>query len=547
MNPHEDFELEYHPSVDEDDKIIGKIWTRRQALTAGSLASLATLFGCGGGGGASSSGTSGGTSAAITTQPTSATAVVGTSATFAVVATGSSLSYQWYSAVSSTGTSTKIAGATGASYTLGSVTIAMSGTTYHVVVTGSNGSATSNNATLTVTATATTPTITTQPTGVSANVGSTVAFTVVASGTNLTYQWYKGGTAGSVGSGGTAVSGATNATLAFAAAASTDAGTYYVVVTNTVGAVTSTAVLLTVNDTVPTITTQPSSATVSAGGTATFTVVASGTNLTYQWYRGGVAASGATSASYALSSVATGDSGATFDVKVTNSAGSVTSNTVTLTVGTGIDLVVTPQAIEGPFWVDENLNVSNLLAAGSSRSTVTGGFPLTLAFTLYRYDASTATGTPLAGAHVDIWHADAIGTYSDEASGSIQSENTTGQTWLRGYQVTDANGGVTFHTIHPGWYTGRTPHVHVRIRTYSASGNVTHNLTTQMFFTDAQNAAILSKSIYAHGTRTVFDANDNVYSVSQSDGTAVGSHLLLNVDQGLSSETASFSLAFVLP
>jgi len=438
------FEYKYDASVDEDDKIVGKIWTRRQVVAMAGFAGLASLIvGCGGGGGGGGSSSSV-SSPVITTQPSSASAVVGSSVSFSVVATGDSLTYQWYQGT------VAISGATSSVYTIASVTSSYSGRVYHVVVTNSKGSVTSSTATLTVTTTSTAPSITTQPT----------------------------------------------------------------------------------------------SQTVAAGLSATFSVVASGSNLTYQWYRDSAAISGAMSASYVLNTATSSDSGASFYVVVSNTAGSATSNTVTLTVTSGIDLVATPQVTEGPFFVDENLLRSDLVSPGSSRSTVSGGFPLTLKFALYSLVGTT--GTPLAGAHIDVWHADTHGTYSDEASGSIQSESTTGQTWLRGYQVTDSNGEVTFETIHPGWYTGRTPHIHVKIRTYNSSGNTTHTFTTQMFFTDAQNASILSESIYAHGTQTVFNANDNVYSVLQSDGTMVGSHLMLNASQGASSESASFSLAFVM-
>src|SRR5688572_19954711 len=102
-----------------------------------------------------------------------------------------------------------------------------------------------------------------------------------------------------------------------------------------------------------------------------------------------------------------------------------------------IDLVATPQVTEGPFFVDEKLNRSNLLE-GTTRPSVVNGLPLKLRLAIY--ELNVPKGIPLSGAHVDIWHTDAIGVYSDEASGSIQNENTKGQTWLRGYQVSDANG-----------------------------------------------------------------------------------------------------------
>src|SRR5437667_172656 len=89
-------------------------------------------------------------------------------------------------------------------------------------------------------------------------------------------------------------------------------------------------------------------------------------------------------------------------------------------------------------------------ADGSTRP----GTLLTLAITVTNVGS---TCTPLAGAHVDIWHCDASGLYSDE-----QANNTVGKKFLRGYQIADDNGAVNFTTVYPGWYNGRTVHIHVR-------------------------------------------------------------------------------------
>ena len=176
--------------------------------------------------------------------------------------------------------------------------------------------------------TATVPTITTQPTSQSVTEGASVSFTVVADGTaTLTYQWRKGGTS---------ISGATSATYSISATASSDAGSYDVVVSNSAGSVTSSAATLTVTSATgaPTITTQPTSQSLAVGASATFTVVATGSStLSYQWRKDGTAVSGATSASYAISTVASSDAGS-YDVVVTNSIGSVTSSAATLTVTT---------------------------------------------------------------------------------------------------------------------------------------------------------------------------------------------------------------------
>jgi hypothetical protein len=187
---------------------------------------------------------------------------------------------------------------------------------------------TSTAATLTVNPAPASPTITTQPVSQTVTAGQTATFTVVAAGTApLSYQWQKNGVA---------ISGATSSSYTTPATTTSDSGsTFAVVVSNTAGTVTSTAATLTVNPAPvsPTITTQPASQTVTAGQTATFTVVASGTApLSYQWRKNGVAISGATSSSYTTPATATSDSGSTFSVVVSNTAGTVTSSAATLTV-----------------------------------------------------------------------------------------------------------------------------------------------------------------------------------------------------------------------
>lgn len=176
--------------------------------------------------------------------------------------------------------------------------------------------------------TATAPTISTQPASQTVTAGSSVTFSVVASGTaTLSYQWRKASVA---------ISGATSSSYTISSAASSDAGSYDVVVSNSAGSVTSSAAELTVTSSsgtvAPSITTQPSSQTVAVGGSTSFTVVASGSStLTYQWAKDGTSISGATSSTYAISSAATSDAGS-YTVTVRNSAGSATSSAATLTV-----------------------------------------------------------------------------------------------------------------------------------------------------------------------------------------------------------------------
>src|SRR5205807_2293498 len=106
--------------------------------------------------------------------------------------------------------------------------------------------------------------------------------------------------------------------------------------------------------------------------------------------------------------------------------------------------VVTPSETEGPYFVDERLNRSDITtdpSTGSKRD----GTPLTLTFNVSRVGAGGCT--TLSGAQVDVWHCDAAGVYSD-----VAAQSTVGRRFLRGYQLTDADGAATFTTIYPGWY-----------------------------------------------------------------------------------------------
>jgi hypothetical protein len=91
--------------------------------------------------------------------------------------------------------------------------------------------------------------------------------------------------------------------------------------------------------------------------------------------------------------------------------------------------------------------------------------------------------------------------------------DTTGQNFLRGYQLTDANGEVNFTTIYPGWYMGRTVHIHLKIRLFDSSGNVTTEATTQLFFNDAVSDAVFSGSAPYNRSlaRDMTNASDMIY------------------------------------
>jgi protocatechuate 3,4-dioxygenase beta subunit len=118
--------------------------------------------------------------------------------------------------------------------------------------------------------------------------------------------------------------------------------------------------------------------------------------------------------------------------------------------------VLTPEAGEGPFYLDPRL-VRTDITSGQA------GAPLQMALQVVRAgDCAT-----LANARVDVWHADAIGLYSgyekQSGVGGVSTAPAVGQQYLRGTQMTDAQGRVQFRTVFPSWYGGRTPHVHFKV------------------------------------------------------------------------------------
>ncbi len=266
----------------------------------------------------------------IVTQPAGTTVLQGQTATFSVVATGNPTpTYQWRKGGAA------IAGATTATLTLANAQPAATGA-YDVVVTNAAGSITSNTVALSVSVA---PAITTQPVGATVNPGQTVTFTVAATGTPApTYQWRKASAT---------ISGATNSSLTLANVQTNSAGGYDVVASNSVGSVTSATATLAVTlpvNVAPAITTQPVSATVDPGQTATFTVIATGTPApAYQWRKASVTISGATNASLTLTNVQVSDAG-NYDVVVTNPGGSIASSAVTLTVNVPPTITTQPQS-----------------------------------------------------------------------------------------------------------------------------------------------------------------------------------------------------------
>jgi DNA/RNA endonuclease G (NUC1) len=272
----------------------------------------------------------------ILTQPLSQTVVLGQSVTFGVEAVGkpAKLHYAWKK-------DGLVIGGDAPTLAIPAATPDQAGA-YTVTVSNPTGSVTSAQAILTVNVP---PVILSQPTSRTVPLGSQATFSVNASGSGLLgYQWRKGGTP---------ISGATAPTLNLVTVSAADAGSFDVVVTNTLsGTVTSTtsvAAILWVN-VPPVITTQPVSQTVDLGNGVTFNVAATSNNggtLSYQWRKDGQPLAGATSTAFSIPAV-TGQDAGTFDALVTNTFNGTTTSTTslgaTLTVHEPPSIVAQPQS-----------------------------------------------------------------------------------------------------------------------------------------------------------------------------------------------------------
>ncbi|MFI5268079.1 MAG: intradiol ring-cleavage dioxygenase [Chloroflexota bacterium] len=186
----------------------------------------------------------------------------------------------------------------------------------------------------------------------------------------------------------------------------------------------------------------------------------------------------------------------------------------------GAGCVLSPEQTEGPYYID----------VGLLRGDVTEGRPgVPLQLHLTVQNANTCKALP--SATVELWHCDAGGVYSGYGSQALGQpaggapapkpggpppggakagghvNHTNNETFLRGGQVSDANGSVIFETIYPGWYMGRTTHIHVRVH---AGGQIVH--TGQLYMDDAVTDAVYTQQPYAaHGKRDLTNAKDGIY------------------------------------
>ena len=150
--------------------------------------------------------------------------------------------------------------------------------------------------------------------------------------------------------------------------------------------------------------------------------------------------------------------------------------------------LLTPEATEGPYWVDYSVSRRNITQGKA-------GMPLVIRFTVL----NARTCKPIKNADVEIWHCDALGNYS--------AVNGASSRFLRGHQKSNAAGKAEFLTIFPGWYRGRTPHIHMKVY---VGGNEVH--TGQIFFNERITAAVYRTAPYAgRGQYDTPHSSDMIY------------------------------------
>ena len=393
----------------------------------------------------------------ITTQPVSQGWVSGLGGSLSVAVSGSEpVSYQWQK------DGADVPGATGSSYAVVSAGAVHAGS-YRVVATNPAGSVTSAEALVSLKSPVV---LLTQPASQGVAPGASASFSVVATGSEaITYQWYKEGDPNPI-------AGATASAYNIAAVSGAHEGRYYVVATNPVGPVTSQSAKLTVFQ-APSIVVQPVDLSVNEGSTATLSVSATGTGpLNYKWRHGGVYVPGASADMLVITNAQASDAGLYF-AEVSNVLGTVSSDTVKLTVDSPLNIVTQP--------------VSVAAAAGSGASfsvSATGTSPITYAW--------SRNGTPVAGGTGSILSIGSVSA-SDAGNYSVKLTNPAGQlvsstavlTLLPAIQITtqplggpvNEGGNYTLSVEATGaepltyqWYKGNNPIPNATGKTYVLFG-----------------------------------------------------------------------------
>jgi protocatechuate 3,4-dioxygenase beta subunit len=197
--------------------------------------------------------------------------------------------------------------------------------------------------------------------------------------------------------------------------------------------------------------------------------------------------------------------------KSTSTTGTSTSTSTTTTTSTSGTCVVAPTETEGPYPYPSGEANNPLERSDITEGTQTG-VPLSLTFIVV--DAGNNCNV-VTDARVDIWHCNKDGYYSGYANqnSGLGTESYVGQTWLRGYQLTDSSGLAKFTTIYPGWYSGRATHIHIEVYV-----NNVLKKTTQFAFPESINNTVYASSLYAtHGTNPITNEADSILGNSATD------------------------------
>lgn len=181
-----------------------------------------------------------------------------------------------------------------------------------------------------------------------------------------------------------------------------------------------------------------------------------------------------------------------------------------------VGCIISPEQTAGPYFLDGKLNRKDIRTDPKSNKIAMG---VLLKLELAVFQVGKKLCKPLPNAMVDIWHCDAKGIYSDVEDFNA---DTRGEKFLRGNQITDKEGKVEFTTIYPGWYSGRTVHIHYKVRT-NPNSNRGYELTSQLYFDDYITGEIHKQKPYSdRGKPRVTNRMDEIYQ----DG---GDKLMLNL------------------
>ncbi len=508
--------------------------------------------------------------AVIVEQPAALAVNPGADAVFSVVAGGTApLGYQWRR------NGVPIPGATSTSFVLPGVQAANAGS-FDVVVGNVAGTATSSAAVLSVNVPVS---LGTQPVGGALNAGGSVSLSVTATGTApLTYQWFRNGEP---------IAGATGRTHTLAGAQESDAGAYHVAVTNVVGTATSGFALVSIN-TPPTIVQQPLASKVNPGAAVSFSVGAVGTApFTYQWRKNGAPIPGATTPLYALTSVQS-SAGGSYDVVVTNVAGSVTSEAVPLALNVALQFVAQPAglalnprgtgvlnaAVEGTApvtyqWRRNGTAIEGATAASYTFSSATeadaGSYDLVagnVVGSVTSTKAQVTLNTPVSIAQQPVGvsvNPGASAILSVVASGTVPisyqwSKNgvplagaTTSSLLLAGAQALDAGSYAVVVSNVAGSVTSASVAVSVNAPVTISTQPQGMQLLPNASFTltvAAAGTAPLSYQWYKNGTPLVGATGDS-YAISGAQNSDAGSYSVLvsNIVGSVASDAAVVSLA----